>query len=273
MTNGNFIHLKFKQIDYRLHDGIGLIKEQGLRAFGSKASAWFFWEIIGISGLYSLFLNGLSRTLKKGALDISNVDEAINFAYSYKYLGLNIRPMQIKSELRKLLTIVEALKPSRVLEIGTSYGGVLFLLSQISNSDAMVMSIDLPGGRFGGGYPNWKVNFYKSFKKTQQSLHLLREDSHSSETLNHVKNILKDERLDFCFIDGDHTYEGVKKDFEMYSQIVKPDGVIAFHDIALPPETGSGVSRFWNEVKKSHRHLELIEASRKPLELVFFSVN
>jgi hypothetical protein len=30
--------------------------------------------------------------------------------------------------------------------------------------------------------------------------------------------------VDFLFIDGDHTYEGVKKDFEMYSPLVRREG-------------------------------------------------
>jgi predicted O-methyltransferase YrrM len=259
MPNNNFIYLKFKQIDTRLHDGVGLMKEEGLLTFGNRAMGWFFWEIMGIFGLYALFLNRLSLNLKKGALNISNVDEALNFAYSFKYAGMNIRPMQVRSEIRKLLVILKERKPKRVLEIGTASGGVLFLLGQIANSDATIISIDLPGGQFGGGYANWKTEFYKSFGKCQQSIHLLREDSHSFDAVNHVKKILKDEKLDFCFIDGDHTYEGVKKDFEMYSQLIKPDGVIAFHDIALRPDTGSGVFCFWNEVKKNYRHVEFVE--------------
>ena len=36
--------------------------------------------------------------------------------------------------------------------------------------------------------------------------------------------------IGFLFIDGDHRYEGVKKDFELYSPKVKVDGIIAFHD-------------------------------------------
>jgi len=49
---------------------------------------------------------------------------------------------------------------------------------------------------------------------------------------------LNGEPLDFLFIDGDHTYEGVKRDFEMYSPLVRNGGIIAFHDIVKhPPET------------------------------------
>jgi len=34
--------------------------------------------------------------------------------------------------------------------------------------------------------------------------------------LKKIKAILRDKKVDFLFIDADHSYEGVKKDFEMY---------------------------------------------------------
>jgi len=41
-----------------------------------------------------------------------------------------------------------------------------------------------------------------------------------------VKKILAGRQVDFLFIDGDHSYEGVKKDFEMYSSLVRKGGVV-----------------------------------------------
>jgi predicted O-methyltransferase YrrM len=43
--------------------------------------------------------------------------------------------------------------------------------------------------------------------------------------------LLKGSEGDFLFIDGDHTYQGVKQDFQMYSPLVKKGGIVAFHDI------------------------------------------
>ena len=37
-------------------------------------------------------------------------------------------------------------------------------------------------------------------------------------------------KLDLIYIDADHSYEGVKKDFELYSQILKRNGIIMIHD-------------------------------------------
>lgn len=65
--------------------------------------------------------------------------------------------------------------------------------------------------------------------------------------------------MDFLFIDGDHTYEGVKKDFEMYSSLVRRGGLIAFHDIVPHPlETGCEVNKFWNEIKYFYKYIEIV---------------
>lgn len=62
------------------------------------------------------------------------------------------------------------------------------------------------------------------------------------------------------FIDGDRTYQGVKQDFQMYSPIVKKGGIVAFHDIVKhDPTSGCEVNKFWNEIKPSFKHLEIIE--------------
>lgn len=36
--------------------------------------------------------------------------------------------------------------------------------------------------------------------------------------------------VDFVFIDGDHSYEGLRGDWEAWRKLVAPDGIIALHD-------------------------------------------
>ena len=42
--------------------------------------------------------------------------------------------------------------------------------------------------------------------------------------------VREDIKIDLLFIDGDHSYEGVKKDFDLYSKLLKPNGLILIHD-------------------------------------------
>ncbi|MGE5209472.1 MAG: class I SAM-dependent methyltransferase [Alphaproteobacteria bacterium] len=169
-----------------------------------------------------------------------------------------IRPLQMPSELHRFAEIIASIRPKKVLEIGTFQGGTLCMFARLSAPRATIISIDLPGGKFGGGQTRLRSLLYHMFGKLLQRMHLIRGDSHSEEVSAKVRDITQG--LDALFIDGDHTYEGVKHDFLSYSPLVRPGGIIAFHDIAeQTPEIGCEVSRFWNAVKTSYRHEEIIE--------------
>lgn len=167
---------------------------------------------------------------------------------------------QIRGELAALGQIIANLRPECALEIGTCHGGTLFFLTRLASSKATIVSVDLPGGEFGGGYSATRQWFYQRFGRHGQRLHLLRGNSHSDSMLESVKTTLKGRALDYLFIDGDHTYEGVKRDFELYASLVRSGGIIALHDVAQhSSETGCEVSRLWNEIKCECRHTEIIE--------------
>jgi predicted O-methyltransferase YrrM len=155
---------------------------------------------------------------------------------------------------------VDSLKPQVLLEIGTQCGGTLFLFTRVAAEDATVISIDLPEGKFGGGYPAWKSRLFKSFVISDQKVNLIRADSHMLETLDEAKRVLGGRPVDFLFIDGDHTYEGVRKDFEMYSPLVRKGGIIAFHDICPgPTEEVGGVPDFWQEVSAKQARKSIVK--------------
>ena len=42
--------------------------------------------------------------------------------------------------------------------------------------------------------------------------------------------VKRDIKIDYLHIDADHTYEGVKMDFELYSTIMNENGIISIHD-------------------------------------------
>jgi predicted O-methyltransferase YrrM len=185
-----------------------------------------------------------------------NVKDYVKLAFSTS----NIKPVQVREEITELLEMVAINKPKFVLEIGTAGGGTLFLLSRVASPDASIISLDLLSGVFGGGYPSQKIPFFRTFATQDQKMYFVRENSHLLQTFHSVEGILKGHKLDFLLIDGDHTYNGVKKDFEMYSKLVKKGGMIAFHDI-VPGNFDSvgGVPRYWNEIKPVHSSYEIVE--------------
>ena len=204
--------------------------------------------------LYIFYMTFDIKKLNKNYTSESLIDYAFN-----KNEGL-IKPFQIKSEILRLLKIIKKEKPKIVIEIGTAGGGTLFLISKSIPEDSLIISIDLPGGSFGYGYPKIKMRLFKSFSRPKQKMYLIRADSHKTDTLRKVKKILNNKSVDFLFIDGDHSYEGVKKDFEMYSPLVKKAGIIGFHDIAVSKkELNIGVKDFWDQIKNDYENEEIIE--------------
>ena len=160
--------------------------------------------------------------LKCMTANCTSLEDLVDLSYRFGFPPFlpslfSIKPFQVKDELLELLKLLLKLKPKAICEIGTAWGGCLYLFCRIAPKNAMIISIDLPGGPFGGGYPIWKIPLYKSFAKDNQTIHLIRANSHNPKTLELVKRILGNRMIDFLFIDGDHTYKGVKRDFEMYS--------------------------------------------------------
>lgn len=193
--------------------------------------------------------------------EYTSIKNLVDFSFSfyvginYKYLAICIKPKQIRDEVEELLKIIKKARPRNILEIGTADGGTLFLFSKIAEKNSKVISIDLPNG-----YPSWRILLYRSFVKDNQRIYLIRSDSHKKETLNKVKKILNGEKLDFLFIDGDHSYYGVKKDFEMYGQLVRRGGIIAFHDIVKgSPKCAGDVWKFWKKIKSNYKNKEIIK--------------
>lgn len=53
---------------------------------------------------------------------------------------------------------------------------------------------------------------------------------------DHVDTV--DDSLDLVFLDGDHSFEAIKRDFEDWSPKVKPGGILAMHDVVHPVHEG-----------------------------------
>jgi predicted O-methyltransferase YrrM len=188
-----------------------------------------------------------------------SAEQAIEFLFSKNN---KFTPWQHKEELLQLAKLIENQRPKSILEIGTAGGGTLLLAAMLADPYATIISIDLPHGLYGGGYPEWKISIFENIKRNNQKLTLIRKDSHCVETFQQVKEILKGNYLDYLFIDGDHSYEGAKIDFEMYGSIVKSEGLIAFHDI-VPDKSEKPdhfVSLLWDEIKAHYEHFEFVSS-------------
>ncbi len=184
---------------------------------------WYYWRTVGDLKNAPLVLSALNGDMRQ-----RTPAELIDLIFT-RFDGM-LRPFQNKHELQRFIERVAAIKPRTVVEIGTARGGSLFLLSCASDLNARLVSIDLPAGLYGGGYPAWKGFIFRRFVGKSQTLHLIRGDSHKEATFNRTVDVLKGSPVDVLFIDGDHSYESTRSDYAAWGPRVQKHGVICFHD-------------------------------------------
>lgn len=162
-------------------------------------------------------------------------------------------------ELEGLLNMVSELRPKVVVEVGSARGGTIWGLSQVCDDGTLFVSIDMPAGspidvRNGedvyGGRDRDRI---ATFVRDTQKIHLLDGDSQDDGMRKRLEFILQGREIDFLFIDADHRYSGVKRDYELYSPLVRKGGLIAFHDVIPQSDVRSGVHTLWAQIKKRNQ--------------------
>ena len=139
--------------------------------------------------------------------------------------------------------------PVNVLEIGVRWGGTAALWHQLSCG--RVIGLDWSACADGLG----AANTYKltaSMEARYPRYRFIDGDSSAHDTVVKVVEALGGDTLDFLFIDGDHSYMGVWRDWDSYSGLVRSGGCIALHDIVDSPfmrSVGHGVYKFWGELE------------------------
>lgn len=163
-------------------------------------------------------------------------------------------------ELARLIALVKALRPVVVVEVGSFRGGTLAAWCKVAAPDAVLVSVDLPDQADTPATPDE----LRRLAHPGQRLEVVRGDSHAQETRRDVEAALAGRKVDFLMIDGDHSYDGVRRDFELYAPLVRDGGLIAFHDVVT--HTGRPnieVARFWAEVRDRYEHEEFISPGRE----------
>jgi len=180
----------------------------------------------------------------------------------------NILESQNEEEFVELLQIFKNLSPAAVIEIGSLYGWSLKHWMFNSIDGAEILSIDYPVRDFCGPadpravvqdrikkeeWPQWS-------RDSRTKLYYIEGRSQDARVVEKAIGMFPS-GVDFLFIDGDHSFEGVKQDYLLYSQLVKQGGVIALHDIA-ENEPG-GVHNFWTQLKELTPHYKEIKHDPK----------
>jgi predicted O-methyltransferase YrrM len=158
---------------------------------------------------------------------------------------------QHPSEFGGVLRLVRKRTPHVLLEIGTNYGGTTYLLSRYAPRRAFLTTCDI----------ECKISPRRlgRIARSDQRIQFLQVDSHSESGRQAIRSAVPD-GVDFLFIDGDHSYGGVRQDFLNFADLLNPGGMLVFHDIVEDYGTRfgiasnayvGGVPRFWAELRKA----------------------
>lgn len=133
-------------------------------------------------------------------------------------------------------------------ELGVSYGfNLVHFLENLPNI-SKVYAIDpyMPYDDGPGGYITQEVIDtvkrlvqinVEEYKEKVKFIFLPADDAHQD---------IQNESLDYIFIDGDHSFDAVRKDMKHYFSKVRAGGIFAGHDINLP-EVQKAVEQFRKE--------------------------
>ena len=187
-----------------------------------------------------------SRALQAAAAARPEIEAWVELIRYFNYAGITAESWQIPSEIAGFLRLLEAEPPQTVLEIGTARGGTLFLLTRVAAPEALLVSVDLKHGQFGGGYAAWRGRLYRSFARETQRVELVVGDSHEPRTGRRIRRLLDGRYLDLLFVDGDHTLRRCEAGLRRLRA-------------ARPPGRAGGVSRH-----RSRRAREARRPGRRP---------
>jgi len=158
--------------------------------------------------------------------------------------------IQADVEFNALLALYRSLNAKTVLEIGSLHGGTLWHWIRYAAPYALIMSFDRLVVPQDSRYEQQKAGhdgIWQSWADNGKHVSVFNTFSQGSVALEIANTIAP---FDFIFVDGDHTYNGVKRDFELYWPMVAKGGVMAFHDIYRRTQIDE-VWRLWDEIKLS----------------------
>lgn len=155
--------------------------------------------------------------------------------------------------------LVEEMKPDTIVELGTHSGNSYFSICQSvleNNTGSKCYAVDTwQGDEHAGMYSEnvftdvraWNQQYYSSFSN------LLRM------TFDQASEYFAEKSINLLHIDGLHTYEAVKHDFDTWLPKLADDAIVLFHDTNVR-EREFGVWKLWDELKAKYPSFEFLHS-------------
>lgn len=163
--------------------------------------------------------------------------------------------LQVYEEILNLAYWIRGFAPHNVMEIGTC-GATFFILSRLATGKKVAVDLHDVRPRL----------HYFMFGQEWRFFH---GDSQTAQMQGAIKEYC--DSFDLILIDGDHGYDGVKRDFENYRPLLSDRGVILFHDVdpdhALKGALGGDVWKFWADLNEGSKTTLCCDRSAGKIEL------
>jgi predicted O-methyltransferase YrrM len=147
----------------------------------------------------------------------------------------------------------------KLAEIGVWHGVTTQVLRRAMAPDAVLFAVDpYAVGRLGVSFQQW-IARREVARVPRGRVEWLRMTG--ADAARHLA-ARRLGPIDFVFIDGDHSYEGLRADWEGWSPLVAPGGVVALHDSRSSVERqidDAGSARFTREVIRHDPRFEVVE--------------
>jgi cephalosporin hydroxylase len=160
-----------------------------------------------------------------------------------EFFGKGVKFWQYPNQFSKFLKFICDKEISSYLEIGTRWGGTFIIINEVI----------LKKNKIFKSYACDTIPKPEILKKYSEYNNFNYIES-SSQNINYLKQNLPNQ-IDFIFVDGDHTYEGVKNDYELALSL-NPK-YITFHDISN--QVCPGVVTLWNQIKNNYKYYEFTD--------------
>ena len=193
----------------------------------------------------------VSRLLPPISLETLVADETAIEIYSLERRNGNISAL----ELAAICKIVRQKQPKKIFEIGT-FDGRTTLNMAANAKEAIVYTLDLPESYVA----QTKLQIEKGDR-----IYIIKNECgtcfQGTRYMNRIIQLYGDSAdfdfsdwyrvTDFVFVDGSHSYEYVMNDAQIALKLVRPDGVILFHDYG---GTWSGVNLALEQLFLTNQH-------------------
>lgn len=156
---------------------------------------------------------------------------------AFKYHGMT----QAGYEARDLALFCAEHGVADVMELGTKFGGSLYLLDRACKPGIRISVDDSWETRDLGNerIEELKALFYQNLGHVKE----IWGNIHDESTRLAVEQYLAGRQVDLIFADADHSYHGSKAHFVMYSPFIRRGGYFAVHDVA----NGHPCQQWWEQ--------------------------